>query len=248
MKYTNLEWEKVIQTIKALQARVDVRFPGFGISGVCSDLLELARITGEHAEWAARPLLKLRIGVGIVIALFCGSFVLVPLFVEAPTGEVSWAEWISVLDAGTNLIIVLGAGGLFLITVETRIKRSRALNAIYQLRSLAHVIDMHQLTKDPSRISGQEPTAVSPKMNMTPFELTRYLDYCSEMLSLIGKVAALYVEKFHDPVVIATSNEVEALTTGLSRKIWQKLMIIYEVQADAKEHQQSSSSENLEES
>lgn len=54
----------------------------------------------------------------------------------------------------------------------------------------------------------------------------RYLDYCSEMLSLIGKLAAFYVQKFDDPVALAAVNEVEELTSGLSRKIWQKIMIV----------------------
>ena len=69
-------------------------------------------------------------------------------------------------------------------------------------------------------------TPSSPKHNLGPAELGRYLDYCSEMLSLIGKLAALYVQKFDDPVALAAVNEVEDLTTGLSRKIWQKIMII----------------------
>jgi hypothetical protein len=46
------------------------------------------------------------------------------------------------------------------------------------------------------------------------------------MLSLIGKLAALYVQKFDDPVALAAVNDVEQLTTGLSRKIWQKIMIL----------------------
>ena len=61
---------------------------------------------------------------------------------------------------------------------------------------------------------------------MSRFELSRYLDYCSEMLSLTGKVAALYIQDFDDEVALAAVNEVEDLTTGLSRKIWQKLMIL----------------------
>jgi hypothetical protein len=62
---------------------------------------------------------------------------------------------------------------------------------------------------------------------MTRFELSRYLDYCSEALSLAGKVAALYLKGFDDPVALQAVNEVEDLTTGLSRKIWQKLTILY---------------------
>jgi hypothetical protein len=62
---------------------------------------------------------------------------------------------------------------------------------------------------------------------MSAFELGRYLDYCSEMLALTGKVAAVYIQRFEDPVALQAVNEVEDLTTGLSRKIWQKLMVLY---------------------
>ena len=47
------------------------------------------------------------------------------------------------------------------------------------------------------------------------------------MLSITGKVAALYIQDFDDDVALAAVNEVENLTNGLSRKIWQKLMIVY---------------------
>ena len=86
---------------------------------------------------------------------------------------------------------------------------------------------MHQLTKDPDRIlHPREDTADSPRRTLTAFQLTRYLDYCSEMLSIVGKIAALYVQHFDDPVALASVNEVEDLTTGLSQKIWQKVMIL----------------------
>ena len=64
------------------------------------------------------------------------------------------------------------------------------------------------------------------KWTMTDFELSRYLDYCSEMLSLTGKVATLYVQRFDDPVALSAVDQIEDLTTGLSRKIWQKIVII----------------------
>jgi len=57
-------------------------------------------------------------------------------------------------------------------------------------------------------------------------EIQRYLDYCSEMLSLSGKIAALYTQSIQDSVVIDTVNELEGLSTNLSRKIWQKIMIL----------------------
>ena len=88
---------------------------------------------------------------------------------------------------------------------------------------------MHQLTKDPEHIAVKGPdTKSSPKRVMSNFELARYLDYCSEMLSMIGKIAALYGERFDDPVALGAVDEIESLTTGLSRKIWQKIMIIHQ--------------------
>jgi len=52
------------------------------------------------------------------------------------------------------------------------------------------------------------------------------------MLSIIGKIAALYVQQFNDPPALAAVNEVESLTTGLSRKIWQKIMILNTIEIE----------------
>jgi hypothetical protein len=129
-----------------------------------------------------------------------------------------------------NDVVLIGAAILFLITVEVRIKRARVLEALHELRSIAHVIDMHQLTKDPGRYAKDRIlTAHSPSWEMTAYELTRYLDYCSEMLSLTGKVGALYAQNFKDAVVLSAVNELENLTTGLSRKVWQKIMILHKL-------------------
>ena len=94
---------------------------------------------------------------------------------------------------------------------------------------------MHQLTKDPEQILSPDMprTSSSPLRVMNRFELSRYLDYCSELLSLAGKLAALYAQYLPDPVVLTAVNEVENLTVGLSRKIWQKIMILDTIQPRA---------------
>jgi len=90
-----------------------------------------------------------------------------------------------------------------------------------------HIIDMHQLTKDPHMVDGpQISTKSSPTRTLTKFELQRYLDYCSEATAIISKVAALYAHSLNDEIVISAVNDIEDLSTGLSRKIWQKLMIL----------------------
>lgn len=131
------------------------------------------------------------------------------------------------IDAAVNTIALAGAASWFLLNLETIWRRRAVLRDLHELRSIAHVVDMHQLTKDPTTIGkGYVSTASSQVHNMTEFELVRYLDYCSEMLSLTGKLAALYMQNVRDPVIIEAVNEIEDLTTSLSRKIWQKIMIV----------------------
>jgi hypothetical protein len=132
------------------------------------------------------------------------------------------------LEAAANAVFLLGAALLFLVTLESRIKRSRVLSAVNELRAISHVIDMHQLTKDPSQVivGVGHRTPSSPKRTLTAYQLTRYLDYCTEMLSLVGKLAALYAQSNSDSVVLQSVNDIETLTNGISRKIWQKIMIL----------------------
>lgn len=87
---------------------------------------------------------------------------------------------------------------------------------------------MHQLTKDPNVILNSVSiiTPSSPSREMTPFELNRYLDYCSELLSLTGKIAALYVQESRDAVILTAVTDIENLTNDLNRQIWQKLIIL----------------------
>ena len=64
----------------------------------------------------------------------------------------SLADLLQGFDAVVNELILLGVAIFFLSSLETRLKRRRALDALHGLRSLAHIVDMHQLTKDPSRL------------------------------------------------------------------------------------------------
>jgi hypothetical protein len=131
------------------------------------------------------------------------------------------------VDAGVNDVILLGLGIFFLVGMERRIKRRRVLHALHELRSLAHIADMHQLTKDPESIIDRSgPPNGAPERTMSRAQLARYLDYVTELLSLVSKIAALYVQRFDDEVAMDAVNDIESLTTGLSRKIWQKITLL----------------------
>ncbi|HXQ70665.1 MAG TPA: hypothetical protein VN844_09270 [Pyrinomonadaceae bacterium] len=225
--YRSLDSEKILATIATLSRRIAERFPDSGLDKVCQELLTVAEESQRRSAWIAKPQRSLRVITGALVTMIIGVLIFVLASAAWPRNGFDLVVLVQVSEAGLNFFLLLSAAILFLVTAETRIKRRRALKAIHELRALAHVIDMHQLTKDPERVLARmAETPSSPKHNLSPAELGRYLDYCSEMLSLIGKLAALYVQKFDDPVALAAVNEVEDLTTGLSRKIWQKIMII----------------------
>ncbi|HET6670204.1 MAG TPA: hypothetical protein VFH15_08220 [Pyrinomonadaceae bacterium] len=230
--YRSLDAEKIILTVKTLSTRIEERFPGSGLNRVCAELHTVAVKSQQRSSWIAKPLTSLRLLVALLITIMIAGLAMIVRSSSLPRTGFDLVGLVQVSEAGLNVVILLGAGILFLITTERRIKRGRALKAIHELRALAHVIDMHQLTKDPERaLVRTKDTASSPKQTLTPAELTRYLDYCSEMLSLIGKLAALYVQQFDDPVALAAVNDVEQLTNGLSRKIWQKISILNTAQS-----------------
>lgn len=226
MFYT-LDPQKIIGTLEALVRRINERFPGSGLETVGGQLTEIARLTSARADALAKPNYTMRWIIGLV--LFGGIALLAWLAWLAHDLETS-TELTNVMqgiDSATSLLIVLGGGALYLSTFEGRWRRDHAMKGLHELRSIIHVIDMHQLTKDPSAF-GAPRTAASPDRPMTTWQLLRYLGYCSELLSLASKVAALYAEKIRDPAIVDAVGDVERLTANLNQKIWQKIELIQE--------------------
>ncbi|WP_235908459.1 hypothetical protein [Roseiconus nitratireducens] len=227
----HLRDDAIVHTVARLRHRISDRFPDSGLAHLCQQLLEVSQRSAVRAQGIGQSVWWIRICgyvlSALVIALVAGTAYFAAHSFRFKREEIGWTDLIGTFDAATSGLIVLGATIYFLISLEIRIKRRRALSAVHELRSIAHVVDMHQLTKDPERILRRyKQTSHSPAAAMSAFELNRYLDYCSEMLSLIGKIAALYIQRFDDPIAVAAVSEVEQLTTGLSRKIWQKIMLL----------------------
>jgi len=225
--YGTLDTERVIETIKRLEDRIKERFPNSGLSRVCGELLSTAQKSKERIIWMERPHYGLRVTTLIIIGLILLVLIQGVLSMSIPEERYRFTEFIQVLEAGLNDLILIGGTIFFFATLEIRRKRTRALKEIHVLRSLAHIVDMHQLTKDPERFFKKRVlTPSSPQLNLTPFQLNRYLDYCGEMLALIGKLAALYAQNMEDPVVLDSVTKIESLTASLAHKIWQKIMIL----------------------
>ncbi len=225
-----LDSTEIIKTVETLANRIGERFPKSGLREVCQRLVVIAQHASERSARIGEPIIWLRTVTVVLSLLILVSFIGTIVVLAPQARQIGFIDFVQSLEAGINDLVLIGAAVFFLVTLEGRMKRRRALKAIHELRALAHIIDMHQLTKDPERILfGDRRTAASPKHDLSPFELDRYLDYCSEMLALIGKIAALYVQNFEDSQAVEAVNDIEQLTSGLSRKIWQKIVILHNV-------------------
>ena len=224
MPYKTLDPDKVMETILALEKRVAERFPESGLKNVAHTLTETAERCAAESRRLRRPVPGIRISVYTIWILGAAALAWIAFGLHYDGLEWQAASLVQVLEPAMNLAVLVGLGVLTLGRLEERWKRAKALDYIHELRSIAHVVDMHQLTKDPYR-STLPATHSSPKPAITGPLLERYLDYCSEMLSLTGKLAALFAQSCRDPEVAAGASDVEQLTTALSRKIWQKVMV-----------------------
>jgi hypothetical protein len=143
----------------------------------------MARENSARVRSISRPNYLIGTAVLLIVLLSPGMLAFSVSRMDFGIGRLTITEFVQVTEAAINDVILMGAALFFLFTLENRIKRSRAVNALHELRSVVHVIDMHQLTKDPGR-------------------------------------------------VLDNANELESLVTGLSRKIWQKVMIVHKLDGD----------------
>jgi hypothetical protein len=230
-----LEEAKVRDTIHQLTLRIHDRFPSSGIFDVCRELYGVSKETENIVAAIARPIVSVRLIAGVLISTFVGAIVFL-LKGHPVDEELSVYSMIQTLEAGGNLLILIGLAVIFLWSSERRVRRGRVIKALNRLRDIAHVIDMKQLTKDPDGLAQvSRPTTNSPKRKMNGFELGRYLDYCTEMLSLTSKLGYQYVARFNDSEATNAANDLETLCTSLSRKIWQKIMILRGMEGEKKQ-------------
>jgi hypothetical protein len=156
----------------------------------------------------------------LIVAAAIGTLV-----VDKRTAETLSARVLEYLTKTQGAAVWLGAVLVFFWTLETRFRRGKVVKAIHELRGLAHIIDMHQLSKDPDCGPGSDPEYKRE-------DIGQYLNFCSELLAILSKIGQLYVEDFPDGTTLAAVDQLESLTTGLSQKIWQKVMILEQARAE----------------
>jgi len=229
--FQRLDPGAVQKTVDRLVMRITRRFPDRNLRLVAAEL------SGLVGEVSAQSSVDRRRNRAIGLACRVAAITIVTIAITAiilaihdalpESGEVRGFQWLSVLESGIADLVYASIAVYFLMSLPNRLTRRRLLALLHRLRSLAHVVDMHQLTKDPERLQERfRGTDATLTFTLDAAKLENYLDYCSEILSLVGKTAALCAEESTDAVVLDTVSEVETLTVGLAREIWQKISLL----------------------
>jgi len=215
-----------------LEARIRARLPGRRLADVAERLSKMVPEihdgfdTSYHrfqvTRWWSRALSALIVVVTIVTLL-------VAFRDQVRSGNLHPRDLVPLAESTINDLVFASIAVFFLWALPERRERRTLVGLLHQLRTLAHVVDMHQLDKDPEQARADYvPTDKSPPNRMNAEELHHYFDYCSELVSLIAKTAALCAERTSDPVVLGTVSNLETLAAQMSQKIWQKISLLPE--------------------
>ncbi|MEU4384475.1 hypothetical protein [Promicromonospora sp. NPDC023805] len=227
-----LEPVPVIETARRLRDRIGARFPERGIHRVAEELVALTEQVADTSAGSRRRSRLVRtashavIGIVVLVALVAFGFAVQAAFTEAPDNGL---EWLPLIESAVNDIVFVAIAVVLLYSFPERVQRADLLAKLHRLRSLAHIIDMHQLTKEPESLRDAFAGGTDGgDGGLTPQQIEYYLEYCTELLSMVSKAAALCAEESQDDIVLNTVSTIETLTMGMSRKVWQKITVLSE--------------------
>ena len=218
--------EKIETTLFLLTKRINERFPDSSIGKTSNDLLKFTRNSEIILRWILKPNMAIRLIAYTSIAMSIAGLMYCFKFIRL-NSTYSFTDITSMAESSINNILLIGAAYFFLFKLEDRIKRIRAIKYLNEIRGFAHVIDMHQLSKNPQYFISDLPnTKHSPNRNLSCKELSRYLIYSSELVAICSKVAALFAQGLPDEVVVKSSSDIESLCSNIINKISHKQLII----------------------
>jgi hypothetical protein len=213
-----LDPARITETAENLAQRISEKMPGSSLSNLAVELAGIARATDQRARQASRPILAIRLASATAIGLgLLGLWYLVDhIHTRWEFGTIT--ELFEATDAGFNLLVILAGALWFLITLEARLKRKRALGSIEELREFIHVIDLTQLYYTPELYNPDDANS----QNAWGFDYT-YLLFCTQMIGVISNLAALYTRGAAGDSVLRAASDVEMLATAVNSKLLSKV-------------------------
>jgi hypothetical protein len=219
-----LDPAKIVETAENLARGVGERLPGSTLAGLATELMRIARQTDERARQARRPIYAIR-----VASLLAISASLLGLWYLGNHIHTRWVfgtitDVFEATDAGFNLLVLLAGALWFLITIEARIKRKKALDFLEELREFIHVIDVTQLYYTPDLYK----TDTSYSHSSLNLDYT-YLLFCTQMLGVISNLAPLYTRGAAGDSILRAVSEVEMLANDITAMLHTKVATVRSV-------------------
>lgn len=168
--HLHLDPQRILETARKISLRVEERFPGSSAAGMSRELAKVADVTVVQVERARRPSVGLRVAAWGLIGLGLIKLVEISKYLHTNFELGNPGEFIQSFQASLETCVLPGASILFVLGWENRIKRRRTLHYLRELRTIAYLVDIHQINKTPDTIRFDMPlTAHSPVRVMSPF-------------------------------------------------------------------------------
>ena len=121
MAYRTSDAHLVLQTLEKLRLRIGERFPQASLGKICADLALLATDTQSRVTELAKPMIWIRVGVGLVLAAGAGLAAYGIHAIGFKSRETEMLSLAGALESAVNLLLVVGAGVFSLITEDRRV-------------------------------------------------------------------------------------------------------------------------------
>ena len=218
-----LDPSRIIKTAENLAQRIGQALPGSNLHELAEELVRIARDTDRRVQQASQPIVAIRFAsVSAIGASLLGLWYLVNR-IDVPWEFKNITDLFEAADAGFNLLVVVAGALWFFITLESRLKRKKALEFIQELREFIHVIDTTQLYYTPELYNHEH---ANPSYAQR-FDHT-YLLLCSQMIALITNLAALYTRGAAGDSIMRAASEVEMFGAALTDKLYSKAEFVRE--------------------
>jgi hypothetical protein len=220
--------DELAETCAKLARRIHASFPDRGIDEHAQCFVERVKAIvkdGRRAVEAPQWLTRLS-AIGGVAAVTI--LVLVSVLCVRRVGDIdNLPTYLSSLDAFFTVLAATIAGGLTMRSIRHRVEQTRALKKLDELRGVAHVTDMLQIAKCPTRLLYSDHSSEAEAEDIR--QMTEYLSYGAELQSLTAKVAAVYGRWCSDASVHAAIDGIERLCADLERKSLQKVLLLEQI-------------------
>lgn len=225
-----LSRDYVHATARKLVDRIDARFGSCELKRL-AELVEKAAASSDtrlRGPYRLGFLVKVLVWPAVFVALLSLAYGFHYLHLRVEVGTAG--DFVQSLNSALEILIMIAAASWFFLSLGSRLVRRGLKKAVQELAAFVHMADFAQLDKDPDRLTWKpsEITPQSPRMGKvsTAFLLSRYLDYCGEILSLIAKIGALYATQVSDESVLNDLTELEKQTHQLRAIIGAKMSAI----------------------